>query len=427
MQYSTFHLAAVLAMGLLPVAVQAQALPVSPATQPAAPSAVMSVETRILVLAFAPAQASDPDWISRAMQQSVLADLSRPTTGRPLQAISDSAAVNSTNDAIEAGKKANAKYVVVGNYQLVEPSLKVTGQIIDVESGKVVGGLKSTGSVRDLFDMQDRIAGQVRFAIANDRLAGKTSPQPAIAAKPEAPPVIEPLGPVVAVQRPYDNSDLSRAVADDVSLIDRYDAAGQSYRQQYYDDSYNGGYPIYYGSYPNYGGYGYGTYYNFNFGFNRSYRPSPCRPYRDSSHGRHRDDRSEVTPDPNDLTHQNDITCSSPFSSADAVAAPREGVVAHLNGPIPMTMQGTANNNYVKNAPNYVTPQYRNYVTPQSGNYVTPLNGNYVTPQYRNYNAAPSRNYVQAPPNTMQNVPANTANGPSSVAKPPRQLTGTAK
>ena len=56
-------------------------------------------------------------------------------------------------------------------------------------------------------------------------------------------------------KHPYDESDLSRAVADDVSLIDRYDAAGQSYRQQYYDDRYYNSYLPFYSTYPYYGYY----------------------------------------------------------------------------------------------------------------------------------------------------------------------------
>ncbi len=415
MHSSMLQIAAGLVLGVFPTVLSSQSLPASPATQPVEQLAARADGTRILVLAFAPVQASDADWISRAVQQSVVADLSRPTTGQPLQAISDSTPVNSTNDAIEAGKKASAKYVVTGNYQMVEPNLKVTGQVIDVETGKVVGGLKSTGSVRELFDMQDRIAGQVRFSIANERMAGKKQ-QTAVASlpkNPEAPPTIEPLGPVVAVQRPYDDSDLSRAVADDVSLIDRYDAAGQSYRQRYYDDSY-------YGSYPYYGGYGYGSYYNFNYCFNRWYRPYPCRPYKDSphgGHGHHCDDRSDASTDPNDLTHkndithQNDVTHASPFASSDFSTQHRDEVVSHLNGPIAMTMQGMGNTNYVKNSAKNVTPQ----------------SGNDVASRNQSFNASPIRNDGHTPPSTMQKVPANRVSGSSNAVRAPHQVAGTAK
>src|SRR3954470_10233133 len=75
----------------------------APATQPSA-----AAEVKVLVLPFAPLQASDPEWIGRAVQQSVAADLSRPTNGQPLQAMSDGKPATTTAEAIEAGRTAGA-------------------------------------------------------------------------------------------------------------------------------------------------------------------------------------------------------------------------------------------------------------------------------------------------------------------------------
>lgn len=371
----------------------------TPATAPTTQPTAADEQTKVLVLPFAPALATDADWISRAVQQSVVADLSRPTTGRPVQAVSDNTAINNTNDAIEAGKKAGAKYVVFGNYQTVEPTLKVTGQIIDVETGKVVSGLKSTGSVRDLFDMQDRLAAQVRFAIATERLTGRpaqvANSQPKLPVAP--PPTIEAQGPVVVGDKhPFDGSDLSRAVADDVSLIDRYDATGQSYRQQYYDDRYyNSNLPVY-SSYPYYGG----GYYGYGGGMFGPFLPLTCRPLLDRPRYHHRDERSDLSPA---------VTEPTPTPPQQGVGA---AVPYHLNGSTPMSMDsGNVNGNYA-NAP-------RNSVTPQFGNYNAPQFNNQNRVQYRNYNDSQFRNYNTGPANTVQAPPSNNRAPANAVQAPP--------
>ncbi|CAN5370889.1 hypothetical protein BH10PLA1_BH10PLA1_20660 [soil metagenome] len=216
----------------------------APATQPSE-----SAEVKVLVLPFAPLQPNDPEWIGRAIQQSVAADLSRPTNGQSLQAMNDGKAAVTTADAIDAGRSAGAQFVVYGSYQLIEPSLKLTGQVIEVSTGRVLGGLKSTGSVRELFDMQDTLAFQARWALGMNQLAQKKLP-----AAPVSRPQVEPQGPILVGADRYDGSELSKAVSGGVSLIDSYDAAGTSYRQQYFDDSRSTYYPWAY-SY-GYGGYG---------------------------------------------------------------------------------------------------------------------------------------------------------------------------
>jgi len=372
----------------------------------------MDEQTKVLVLPFSPALATDPDWISRAVQQSIVADLSRPTTGRPIQPMSDATSINSTLDAMEAGKKAGAKYVVFGNYQTIEPSLKVTGQVVDVETNKVIGGLKSTGSVRDLFDMQDRLAAQVRFAIATERLAGKqVKPTDVQPRTPEPPPTIEPQGPVVMGDKhPYDESDLSRAVADDVSLIDRYDAAGQSYRQQYYDDRYYNSYLPFYSTYPYYGYYGYG--YGGYFG---PYVPISCRP-----HHHHHDDRTDATPP---------VAAPTPAPTPTPNPAPPDvgfNPPANLNGPIPMSAGVGSNGNY--NRPLYGntnTAMFNNFNDMQFGNSNVSQYPNFNKPLYRNYNTGPNRNSNNTGGNSVSgNGGGISVKGPGNSNSAPRNTMG---
>jgi TolB-like protein len=258
---------AALALALLvPTAAVAQdAAPATqPTTQPASVDAAPAVqlESKVLIVPFTTVEATDPDWIGRAVQQSLLADLSRGNGGTPMQAVGDATPLTSVEQAIEAGKKANARYVIFGSYQRIEPTLRITGQIVDVSTGKVVAGLKSTGSSRDLFEMQDTLAFQAKWGLGTERLAEKAKANP-----PAERPTIQPQGPVALAGDRYAESELSRAVADGRSLIERNDAAGRSYRDNYYDDASLGGfYPAgsYYGGYyPGFYGYGGGWPYNW--------------------------------------------------------------------------------------------------------------------------------------------------------------------
>lgn len=252
-------LAALAALFLVSTAVAQDAPPAGATTQPGTEPTTQpaaQLEAKVLIVPFAPVEATDPDWIGRAVQQSLLADLSRAIGSVAIQAVGDPSPLSAVEQAIEAGRKVNARYVIFGSYQRIEPTLRITGQIVDVSTGKVVAGLKSTGSSRDLFEMQDTLAFQAKWGLGTERLAEKAKANP-----PTEKPEIKPLGPVGLAGDRYAESDLSRAVADGRSLIDRQDAAGQSYRENYYDDASLGGY------FPA-GGYYYGGYYPGGWPYN---------------------------------------------------------------------------------------------------------------------------------------------------------------
>lgn len=326
---------AALALSLLiPTATFAQdAAPATqPTAQPAGAASASQLESKVLIVPFTPVEASDPDWIGRAVQQSLVADLSRNNGGTAIQAVGDPNPLGSIEQAVEAGKKANARYVIFGSYQRIEPTLRITGQIVDVSTGKVVAGLKSTGSSRDLFEMQDTLAFQAKWGLGTERLAEKAKANP-----PAEKPEIKPLGPVAASGDRYADSELSRAVADGRSLIQRNDAAGKSYRDTYYDDNSLGGYypagTYYYGGpnyYPSYGFYGYGGYpYNWWWWGGRSVIISggsvDCDPRR-----------PDYQPFKNSITGGGTPTVGSPRNAGIGVG--------NVPGGIPMTMQGAERN-----------------------------------------------------------------------------------
>lgn len=114
------------------------------------------------------------DWIGPAMQQTLTADLSRtrtigvitPATQVPAVPVSD------LQSAMEAGRKAQAGLVVYGSYQYAEPDLRVTGQLIDAQRGQVLGSLKATGPLKQLFALEDNLTSQLVGVLKQNELAG---------------------------------------------------------------------------------------------------------------------------------------------------------------------------------------------------------------------------------------------------------------
>lgn len=229
---------------LLILAMFASAAHSAPTTQPAV------VGADVLVLPFQEIDANPAQgWIGQAIQQSLVADLSQLRSLQP----GEGQARARTEDAIAAARAAGARYVVLGSYQLVEPQLRITGQVIEADSGRVLGGLKSTGDVRELFALQDTIGTQAK-RILNEavRPAAETAQSAAPAPEAQAPQVIrlqiESSAPEPAVS--YRDSGLQEAVRR--GSIGRYS----------YD--YRSGYPGYY--YPRYVNYMYGyPYYGYPY------------------------------------------------------------------------------------------------------------------------------------------------------------------
>jgi len=184
------------------------------------------------------------EWIGKAVQQSLLSDLSRNKSLQPLAPAQAARAVD-LEEARKAGKAAGADFVVYGSYQLSETGLRITGQVLDVNSGRFVGGVKATGTVRELFAMEDTIADQAK-RILQQQLP--PPPPPQANAQPNAPAADD--VDLFRREQPWDND---QAWIDWARSQRFYDPGyyGSYYRYNY---SY-GAWPYYYGSWP------YGYYY----------------------------------------------------------------------------------------------------------------------------------------------------------------------
>ncbi len=228
-----------------------------------ASGAYAAAPAKVLLLPFDSVGPAEKQWVAKALQQNLLAELSRVNSVEP---VVGTKVVDSIEAALKAAADAKADYVIFGSYQAVDADLRMTGQVVDVSKKQAVAGLKSTGTQRDLFGMEDIIANQVKRSL----------PQPVAAAQPEMlqqppaqpAPVIQPAPPV----------DVNAQALELEAQIDRaIDRLRYSSDEVYYPNDnyfYSGIYTPYYG-YPIYGYPGrirhHHQYYNSGFGISGSY------------------------------------------------------------------------------------------------------------------------------------------------------------
>jgi TolB-like protein len=96
------------------------------------------------------------DWLGRAMQEGLATGM-RQVSGVIVAGVAPADAAGATNLAKYAGVDA----VIFGSIQLVGEQIRVSGQIISTETGESLGALRSDGSLRNLFDIEDLLAARV--------------------------------------------------------------------------------------------------------------------------------------------------------------------------------------------------------------------------------------------------------------------------
>lgn len=221
-------------------------------------SVYAAAPARVLLLPFESVGESAKPWVAKALQQNLVAELSRFSSVTPVTGEGSAADLNA---ALGLAEKAKADYVVFGSYQAVEGDLRITGQVIETSKKESVAGLKATGNARDLFGLEDVIANQVKRSL----------PQPVMAAAAESdllkqPPAAapEPEQPAPAVAGLENRVRELQAELD--QALDRMRYAPPNYGGDYYD-----AYPGYYGYSGFYAPYVYYTVPVFSNGFHRGH------------------------------------------------------------------------------------------------------------------------------------------------------------
>ena len=155
------------------------------AAEPAPTTA--AYEPRVLVLPFENIGTGPSDEasaaVARAMHRSLVVDLSRV---RNLRAVDATEVAPDRDAAIAAGKSGDADSVVWGTVQYVEGRVRVDGEVLDVHTADAKGRFKVTGTLRELFELQDLVAEQVRRHVSQpapaergDQVEGVDNAEPA--------------------------------------------------------------------------------------------------------------------------------------------------------------------------------------------------------------------------------------------------------
>src|SRR5277367_4736901 len=96
------------------------------------------------------------DWVGKAVQQNLITDLARAQ----LHPLGSDKPITNVADAQAAARAAGAKYLISGTYQVSDQQVRFNGQVIDPVTGNVLGGISTTGAIRDLFKMEDALSSQ---------------------------------------------------------------------------------------------------------------------------------------------------------------------------------------------------------------------------------------------------------------------------
>jgi TolB-like protein len=243
---------AILAVLLLSPAIRA-ADPVQPAGAERAP-------TRILVLPFNMTGGDGKyTWIGQAISENFQAELAK--SGFALvNAVNQGGGpvpVGDADKALKAAQLSRAEVVIFGSYQFLDPDLRVTGQILDVQSNQIVGILTANGTFRQLFQIEDNLSDQAKKVLIGDTKTEVLEPRPPLAPNKDYDTNTTAADDQKEYKLPYAEQPVAR---DD-------DYLGIGYTD-YYTPSY---YAPYYSSYYSYA-YPYGAYYHYPY-------YSSCYPY----------------------------------------------------------------------------------------------------------------------------------------------------
>ena len=160
------------------------------------------------------------DWIGDGIIETVMADLESldnvtviaQERVRSVAAHRGEADLDLDEAAIlTLGRELGARWLVTGGYQRLGSQLRITGRLIDVQSGLVATTMKADGTLDELFRLQDRIAAELTAEVRPNATAQATSSgsggravlaavrggrgRPAVAGRPGAEDASSPGGP----------------------------------------------------------------------------------------------------------------------------------------------------------------------------------------------------------------------------------------
>ncbi len=131
-------------------------------------------------------ETSNTAWIAEGIQQNFANELSRFTLASAT-VVKDQTAVATADEARKAAKAAGAAYGLFGSFQLTDTEIRATAQLLNLKTDAVVGGIRATGPIRDLFSIEDSLAEQLKRLLKGDIQPQNPAPAPVPAPAPQPP------------------------------------------------------------------------------------------------------------------------------------------------------------------------------------------------------------------------------------------------
>ena len=131
-------------------------------------SAGWAASGSLAVLPFTNISRNERDeWLGHGIAETVAADLEMRgaftvvALERVAAAMGGQAANRDDTEAAALARELGSRWVVAGGYQRIGEQLRITARLVDAQSGELAATAKVDGAFADIFDLQDRIAGEL--------------------------------------------------------------------------------------------------------------------------------------------------------------------------------------------------------------------------------------------------------------------------
>jgi TolB-like protein/Flp pilus assembly protein TadD/predicted Ser/Thr protein kinase len=126
---------------------------------PTAESASRGPDKSIVVLPFNDiSPGGDNEYFSDGLTEEIIADLSKVRTLRVISRTSAMTLKGTNMDIREIGRKLDVRYVLEGSVRKAGEDLRITAQLIDATNDAHIWAEKYSGTLEDVFDMQEKVS-----------------------------------------------------------------------------------------------------------------------------------------------------------------------------------------------------------------------------------------------------------------------------
>jgi non-specific serine/threonine protein kinase len=135
--------------------------------EPVTTEAHPAPQATLVVLPFANRSGSaDDEYFSDGLTDELISDLSKVKAMRVISRTSASKLKGTAKDLSTIGRELNVRYVLAGTVRRAADALRITAELVDTSTDAPVWSEKYSGTMADVFDLQERISRQIVAALA---------------------------------------------------------------------------------------------------------------------------------------------------------------------------------------------------------------------------------------------------------------------